>query len=82
MLKILKIAVSAILFLAIVSMIACSSSDPDVVTGLYYTDNKPVEINIKDGTIMAVKRITSLPEQSRDLIIAPGFIDNQVNGFA
>jgi N-acetylglucosamine-6-phosphate deacetylase len=82
MLKIIRIAVAAILLLAIVSMLACSSSDPDAVTGLYYIDKKPVEITIKGSTITAVKRITSLPEQSRDLIIAPGFIDNQVNGFA
>jgi N-acetylglucosamine-6-phosphate deacetylase len=82
MLKIIRTAVAAILLLAIVSMLACSSSDRDTVTGLYYIDKEPVEITIKDGTITAVKRITSLPEQNRDLIIAPGFIDNQVNGFA
>lgn len=80
--KIIRIAVSAILFLAIVSILSCSLSDPDTFTGLYYSDNRPVEIAIKDGNISAVKRITNLPEQSRNLIIAPGFIDNQVNGFA
>ncbi len=82
MLKILKIAVSAILLPAIVSLFSCCSSDPDALTGLYYADNKPVEIIIKDGTISAVKRITNLPEKNRNLIIAPGFIDNQVNGYA
>jgi N-acetylglucosamine-6-phosphate deacetylase len=47
-----------------------------------YSDNKPVSVEIKDGTITAVRHIKELPEENRNLIIAPGFIDNQVNGFA
>ena len=82
MLKIIKSAVSLIMLVLLVCMPSSCSYDGEAVTGLFYADNKPVEIIIKDGTISAVKRITRLPDQSRDLIIAPGFIDNQVNGYA
>ena len=42
----------------------------------------PVEITIRDGLIRNVKRMNKLPKGSQPLIIAPGFIDNQINGFA
>jgi N-acetylglucosamine-6-phosphate deacetylase len=52
------------------------------INGLLYSDNKPVSITIKDGKITAVKRIKKLPEGDPALFVAPGLIDNQVNGFA
>lgn len=52
------------------------------VTGLLYTDKKPVSITFFNGKITSVKRIKRLPEGISPLIIAPGLIDNQVNGFA
>ena len=52
------------------------------VNGLSYSDNKPVSITIKDGKITAVKRIKKIPEGEPALFVAPGLIDNQVNGFA
>jgi N-acetylglucosamine-6-phosphate deacetylase len=54
----------------------------ETVTGLFYSDNKPVSIEIKDGKILSVKKLKKLPAGSKELIIAPGLIDNQVNGFA
>lgn len=66
----------------VICMLPSCSQDQEVITGLYYADNKPVAITLQEGKISAVKRIKTLPEESRDLIIAPGFIDNQVNGFA
>ena len=54
----------------------------EYITGILYSDNKPVTITIKDGMITAVKRIKKLPEGSTNLYVAPGLIDNQVNGFA
>lgn len=58
------------------------TQDREAITGLLYTDNKPVAISIRDGKISSVKRIEKLPDGSGELIIAPGFIDNQVNGYA
>jgi N-acetylglucosamine-6-phosphate deacetylase len=82
MLKISRIAVSAILFVSIAYLLSCCTFDQETITGLYYADNKPVVIAIKDGMIHEVRKVTWLPEKSRNLIIAPGFIDNQVNGYA
>lgn len=72
-----------ILLLCLVLFIlsACSGSQ-DSITGLLYTDNKPVSIIVEDGKITSIKRIKKLPAGSEGLIIAPGLIDNQVNGFA
>lgn len=53
-----------------------------VVEGLHYATGKPVQVIIKDGKITAVKPVKKLSGQSSNVIIAPGFFDNQVNGFA
>lgn len=52
------------------------------ITGILYSDNKPVSITIKDGKISEINRIKSLPQGSGIFYISPGLIDNQVNGFA
>ncbi len=54
----------------------------ETITGILYSDNKPVSITIKDGNITGIKRMKKLPAGNEGLIIAPGLIDNQVNGFA
>lgn len=54
----------------------------ETITGILYSDNKPVSITIKDSIITGIKRIKKLPAGNEGLIIAPGLIDNQVNGFA
>jgi N-acetylglucosamine-6-phosphate deacetylase len=82
MIRISGVAASVILPASIAILLSGCSQDQEAITGLYYADSKPIAITLEDGKISAVKRITTLPEESRDLIIAPGFIDNQVNGFA
>lgn len=58
------------------------NSDYDFkVEGLYYLDNKPIEIGIKDGKISYKKRIRKMSDGASSIIIAPGLIDNQVNGY-
>ncbi len=52
-----------------------------VVEGLYYKDMKPVRLTISDGKIKTIVPATGLAD-SLKVIIAPGFIDNQINGFA
>ena len=54
----------------------------ETITGLLYSDNKPVSVSFKDGIITGIKRMKKLPKGSEELIIAPGLFDNQVNGFA
>jgi N-acetylglucosamine-6-phosphate deacetylase len=51
------------------------------IEGLSYLDGKPLSVVIKNGKIAQVNRIADLPAGSRKLYIAPGMIDNQVNGF-
>jgi N-acetylglucosamine-6-phosphate deacetylase len=58
------------------------SSGQETITGLLYSDKKPVSITYTNGEITSVKRIRKLPEGNRGYYIAPGLIDKQVNGFA
>jgi len=80
--KINRIANTTLLLASLPVFFSCSSSDDFVLTGLYYADNKPVEVAVKDGAISSVRKIATLSDSDAGLIIAPGFIDNQVNGFA
>lgn len=48
--------------------------------GLFYLDNKPVRINIDDGKITNIERLSSETELPK-MYIAPGLIDIQINGY-
>ena len=52
------------------------------VEGLLYITKKPVSIEIKNGKIFSIRQIEKLSDESHPFYIAPGLIDNQVNGFA
>lgn len=52
------------------------------IEGLFYLDKKPVSVEVKDGRIISVEPIEKLSDESQPVYIAPGLIDNQVNGFA
>lgn len=52
------------------------------IEGLSYIDGKLISVELKNGKIVKVKSIEKLSEGSEELIIAPEFFDNQVNGFA
>ena len=69
--------------LAMLSLSGCKKSgDYDLlVEGRLYLDNSPVRVEIKDGKISSIKKISNLPAESENFIIAPGLIDNQVNGY-
>jgi len=59
-----------------------AQEDIQRIEGLLYLDNSPVSIEINDGRIMKITRIKELSENCKRVYIAPGFIDNQVNGYA
>ena len=63
-------------------LIMNNMSAQQVIEGLHYTDGKPVRVTVRDGKIESVERIRQLSDAGNDMIIAPGFFDNQVNGFA
>jgi N-acetylglucosamine-6-phosphate deacetylase len=53
-----------------------------IIQGLFYYDHSPVSIEINEGKISQITRLEDVPADFPKLYIAPGFIDNQVNGFA
>ena len=50
-----------------------------IVKGNNYKDGKPIQVVIKDGKIDNILEAKS--HEDDEIIIAPGFIDNQVNGY-
>ena len=52
------------------------------VEGLWYLTKKPVSVEMKDGKIFKITPIKKLSNEAHPAFIAPGLIDNQVNGFA
>ena len=51
------------------------------VEGLLYLTKKPVSVEIEDGMIVRIREVKRLSDP-HPVFIAPGLIDNQVNGFA
>ncbi len=52
------------------------------VEGLFYLDNRPIRITIKNSKIVQIQRIAELSKPTlAKTYIAPGLIDHQVNGY-
>lgn len=51
------------------------------IEGLFYLDHSPVRVEISNGKITNVVRIEKLSDGDSRMYIAPGLIDNQVNGY-
>jgi N-acetylglucosamine-6-phosphate deacetylase len=56
-------------------------SAQQVIEGIHYYTGQPVQVKIDDGKIQEIISIDK-PESDNPVYIAPGFFDNQVNGFA
>ncbi|MEI3605283.1 amidohydrolase family protein [Pseudogracilibacillus sp. SE30717A] len=54
-------------------------SNEQKIWGIHYQTNKPIELTIEDGYITSQKEIEK--ENSTDYILAPGFVDIQINGY-
>jgi N-acetylglucosamine-6-phosphate deacetylase len=52
------------------------------VKGMHYATGKPVRLEVKDGVIESVTEAGELEDEFNNLIISPGLIDNQINGYA
>jgi N-acetylglucosamine-6-phosphate deacetylase len=52
----------------------------ETIEAIHYETGKPVRIEIRDKLICKVSE-TSGPLQNQNLFVAPGLIDNQVNGY-
>ncbi len=51
-----------------------------VIEGIYYADNAPIQITVKNGMISEIERPAELG-QGNNYLVAPGLIDHQVNGY-
>ena len=79
--KIAKIFGLSILFFGLLTNTFVLQAQ-EKLEGLFYYDHSPVSIEIRDGKIFQITRLEKLPEGVPEVFIAPGFFDNQVNGFA
>ena len=52
------------------------------ISGIHYATGKPVRIEIHKGLIINVSEAGEDEVGSRELFLAPGLIDNQINGYA
>lgn len=75
--KINNTAMLTIFFFSIVG----SSFAQQKIEGLSYLDGKPISVAVKNGKIASITSIDKLAPEDKDNYIAPGLIDNQVNGF-
>jgi N-acetylglucosamine-6-phosphate deacetylase len=55
---------------------------PFTIEGLHYITGKPVSLYIIGDTIAEIREIKTLQRGSENIIVAPGLIDNQINGYA
>lgn len=53
-----------------------------IVNGIHYATGKPVSLEIRDGRIIKIAEPERLKAEEMNLFIAPGLIDNQINGYA
>jgi len=73
---------SRFLFKLAFLLVYYGASAQQVMEGIHYATGKPVQIEIKDGRILNIKAVRNHPGKNDLLFVAPGFFDNQVNGFA
>ncbi|MGB5555992.1 MAG: amidohydrolase family protein [Flavobacteriaceae bacterium] len=55
-------------------------SEKNTVEGLLYSDNGFVSITLENGKISELQK-SNTPENSPEILVAPGLIDIQINGF-
>ncbi len=52
------------------------------IKAVHYITGKPVSLEVIDGIITEIQEIDDLEDKDKTVIIAPGLIDNQINGYA
>lgn len=58
------------------------STTPFTIEGIHYATGSPVTIEIFEGVIRSIKELKGVKDDRKRLFIAPGLIDNQINGYA
>lgn len=72
---------AAIILLAVIFGCAEKKENGNYVEGISYLDLSPVRIEMEDGKISKVVKISKLSDQDSKVYVAPGLFDNQVNGY-
>jgi N-acetylglucosamine-6-phosphate deacetylase len=73
---------TGILCLIVFIMNLLPANAQQTIEGLHYITGKPIQVKIENGKIATIKEIKKLNDKNNKSYIAPGFFDNQVNGFA
>ncbi|MCX6255158.1 MAG: N-acetylglucosamine-6-phosphate deacetylase [Bacteroidia bacterium] len=55
---------------------------PFTIEAIHYETGNPVIIEIINGIIVNIREIAGLQNENNNLFVAPGLIDNQINGYA
>lgn len=74
--------VAGLLFISVFFVSLNQINAQQMIEGIHYATGKPVQIKIENGKITEIKSIQKLKDENSKIYIAPGFFDNQVNGFA
>jgi len=59
-----------------------SNKDRFTIKGIHFETGNPVSITIKNGIIYNISQLPDLKDRDSETFIAPGLIDNQINGYA
>ena len=73
-----------IIFIALILISASCNKTKEFdseIEGIHYINNTPIRIGIKDGKIADIHILKKLTSKDDTIFIAPGLIDNQVNGY-
>ncbi len=55
---------------------------PLIIEGIHYVTGNPVRVEAIDGIVVSIKEISGQKGRNIRMLIAPGLIDNQINGYA
>lgn len=77
----MKYSLITFLMLSILIFTKCTpDKDSMIIEGILYSTKKPVSIEISDGKIIGIKQGKG-SGQGQQLIVAPGLVDIQINGY-
>lgn len=71
-----------VLFLVLINNLGLTAQHSMKLKALMYHNNLPVEIEIENQKIKSIRPMKNLSQDKGLFIVAPGFIDVQVNGYA
>ena len=81
-LKIFSFRTTIRIALAVLFLISLNTMNAQqIIEGIHYYTGKPVQIKVSEGKIAEIKTIEKWTGKNH-MFVAPGFFDNQVNGFA